>query len=224
MNKNNVIVITGQRGTGKTTYIKNCLRGMDRIIIFDLLGEFDPNVFTMRRFFEQLSQDRKNPFFVLSYFNPRNSEDDFELICKAVNRMSNIILVIDELDYFCSPTSCPDVFAEIIKRGRHQEIGVICATRRPHEIPRLVTSQVTELVTFRHVEPRDLAYLKDIGNFEPEEVQKLPDFSYLKWNQGEVERGEVSLPKASKKKRSADLAGEEENFEKMFKEIKEDNL
>lgn len=193
--KNDVIVITGQRGTGKTTYIKNRLPDFDRVIIFDLLGEFDGNLFTLQKFFERLSEGKGESFFSFVYFNPKTTEEDFDRICKAVNRLNRVLFVVDELDYFCSATFSPPVFSEIIKRGRHQEIGVMCATRRPHEIPRLVTSQVTELITFRHVEPRDLAYLKDIAGLDPERVQRLPNFTYLRWTEGRIEQGKVTRSK-----------------------------
>jgi hypothetical protein len=211
---NNVIVITGQRGTGKTTLIKERIRGIDRVILFDLLGEFEPNVFTQKIFFEKLSESRKQPFFRISYFNPKTTEEDFERICKAVNRLNDLTFVVDELDYFCSASFAPPVFQEIIKRGRHQGIGLICATRRPHEIPRLVTSQVTELISFRQVEPRDLAYLKDICGLEPERVQSLADFHYLRWTAGKVEEGETKLIKL---KVTTGTKTEDDDFLKMFR-------
>lgn len=218
-----MIVITGQRGTGKTTYIKNRLPVFDRVIVFDLLGEFDPNVFTMQRFLEKLSENKKEKFFVLSYFNPKTTDEDFERICKAVNRLNDVLFVVDELDYFTSAVSSPPAFSEIIKRGRHQEIGVACATRRPHEIPRLVTSQVTELVTFRHVEPRDLAYLKDICGLDPERVQSLPDFSYLQWSAAGIKEGKTRKTKTVVCGLSDD-PGQADDFEKMFKNVGEGEI
>jgi hypothetical protein len=199
LNENQIIVITGQRGCGKTTYIKESIRQHNRVLIFDLLGEFNPNAYTLADVLSLLDKNKNANFFTLGYFNPKNSEEDFAVVCKAVNRLHDVMFVVDELDFFCSATFCPKEFSEIIKRGRHQSLGVIVATRRPHEVPRLVTSQVTELITFRHVEPRDLDYLKDVANVPEEAIQKLPDFHYLRWHRGEISHGEVSKPAGNQK-------------------------
>ena len=206
---NEVIVITGQRGKGKSTYIKNHIEDYDRVVIFDLLGEFTyyHTSHTLEEFFKELSKNKKEDFFILNYYNPKNSERDFEIICKAINRNENLMFVIDELDYFCSANYIPHSFAEIIKRGRHQNLNVMIATRRPHEIPRLVTSQVSQFITFRHLEIRDLEYMKDVCGFDKEEIQSLPDFNFLCWHNGQIEKGLVKLPEI--KGRVIELKGRE---------------
>lgn len=197
MIKNEVIVVTGQRGKGKTTFIKNNIENFDRVIIFDLLGEFRyyETALNLQDFFLLLSKKRKEDFFFINYYNPKNSEGDFNVICKAINKLNDILFVVDELDYFCSANYIPNAFSEIIKRGRHQNLNVIIATRRPHEIPRLVTSQLTEFITFRHIEPRDLTYIKDAIGIEPENIQTLKDFEYLKWKENSIEKGRVTEEK-----------------------------
>lgn len=190
---NKIIVVTGQRGKGKTTYIKNTIENYDRVIIFDLLGEFSyyETALNLEDFFSLLSKKRKEDFFIINYYNPKNTENDFNIICKVINKLNDIMFVVDELDYFCSANYIPKEFSEIIKRGRHQNLNILIATRRPHEIPRLVTSQLTDFITFRQIEPRDLNYIKDAVGIDAEEIQNLKDFHYLKWSNGIIEKGEV---------------------------------
>jgi hypothetical protein len=200
--KNEVILITGQRGQGKTTYIKDQISLFDRVIIFDLLGEFTyfDTAYNLREFFEILSKIKDENFFTLNFYNPKNSEEDFHVVCEAVNRLKDIMFVIDEIDYFCSTHSIPKEFDEIVKRGRHQALQLILATRRPHEIPPIIRSQVSQLITFRHIEPRDLQYLREIIDIPEEEFSKLHKFHYVRWD---VEHG---LTKGAVKKSRAQSA------------------
>lgn len=181
--KNEVILITGQRGQGKTTYIKNQISIYDRVIIFDLLGEFTyfDTGYNLKEFFLMLSEVKDENFFTINFYNPKNSEEDFHVVCEAINRLKNIMFVVDEIDYFCSTHSIPKQFDEIVKRGRHQGLNLIVATRRPHEIPPIIRSQVSSLVTFRHIEPRDLEYLTSIIDLPMEEISNLKKFHYVNW-------------------------------------------
>jgi hypothetical protein len=215
MNENFVSVVTGQRGCGKSTYIRKKIQGFSRVLIYDLLGEFEPTVFDLNSFFAEVKKKNREQFFYISYFNPKSNEEDFYFVCKTINKMHNVIFVLDELDYFCSATYCPPNFAEIIKRGRHQELGVLAATRRPHEIPRLVTSQVTEFVTFRHVEPRDLAYLKDICGFDEDQVKALPNYHYLEWKEGTITEGVTEVLEEEKGKPTDEMGMDEFTFETL---------
>jgi len=191
--KNEVIVITGQRGTGKTTYIHNHISKYDRVIIFDLLGEFTNYETThdIKTFLQKFSKKKKEQFFYLNYYNPKTGDNDFLVICEAINRYEDILFVVDELDYFCNASYSPRQFSEIIKRGRHQGIGLMVATRRPHEIPRLVTSQVTEFIAFRHLEPRDINYIREICSIEEDDVKSLKNYEYIRWIEGRIEKGKV---------------------------------
>lgn len=198
--KNEVILITGQRGQGKTTFIKNQIGVYNRVVLFDLLGEFTyyDTAFNLRDFFEMLSASKEENFFNLNYFNPKTSEEDFQVVCEAINRLHDIMFVVDEIDYFCSTHSIPKQFDEIVKRGRHQGLNLIVATRRPHEIPVIIRSQVTSLITFKHIEPRDLEYLGSIIDLPVDEISKLKKFYYIKWTVDEgVLQGKVEKPKKS---------------------------
>lgn len=200
--KNEVILITGQRGQGKTTYLKNKISLFDRVIIFDLLGEFTyfETAYNLKDFFQKLSSMKNENFFVLNYYNPKNSEDDFLTICKAINRLKNIMFVVDEIDYFCTTHSIPKEFDEIVKRGRHQELQLMVACRRPHEIPTIIRSQLSQLITFRHIEPRDLQYLGEIIHLEEDQISRLEQFNFISWNVDEtkVKRGIVNFQDTSK--------------------------
>jgi predicted DNA-binding protein len=202
---NEIIVVTGQRGKGKTTYIKEAIDHFDRVLVFDLMGEFTylETVTSLHDLAKSLTRYRKEPFFTLNYFSPKSSEIDFRICCKMIGKIRDLMFVIDELDYFTTAQKSVEEFDELIKRGRHQGISILCSSRRPHELPRLVTSQVSRFVTFRHLEPRDLDYIRNLTSIEEDRIKELPDFHYLEWNSGSVKEGEVKKPK--KKKESFDF-------------------
>lgn len=199
--KNEVILITGQRGQGKTTYLRSQIALYDRVIIFDLLGEFTDydTAYNLREFFERLSEGKTENFFVLNLYDPKTSEENFHVVCEAINRLEDIMFVVDEIDYFCSAHSIPKQFDEIVKRGRHQALELMVATRRPHEIPPIIRSQVSQLVTFRHIEPRDLEYLRSIIEIPEEEISKLQEFHFVKWSVKDgIAQGVVEKPRKRK--------------------------
>lgn len=201
--KNEVILITGQRGQGKTTYLRDQIGLYNRVIIFDLLGEFTDcdTAYNVREFFEMLSERKGENFFVLSLYDPKTSEENFHVVCEAVNRLHDIMFVVDEIDYFCSTHSVPKQFDEIVKRGRHQALQLMVATRRPHEIPPIIRSQVSQLITFRHIEPRDLEYLRTIIDIPEEQISGLQEFHYVKWSvKGGVIEGVLDKPKKGEAK------------------------
>lgn len=205
--KNEVILITGQRGQGKTTYLRSQIGLYNRVVIFDLLGEFTDydTAYNLREFFEGLSENKGENFFVLNLYDPKTSEENFHVVCEAINRLEDIMFVVDEIDYFCSSHSIPKQFDEIVKRGRHQDLQLMVATRRPHEIPPIIRSQASQLITFRHIEPRDLEYLRSIVEIPEEDISRLQDFHYLKWSvKGGIIQGVVEKPKKKKVEKKDD--------------------
>lgn len=73
-------------------------------------------------------------------------------------------IVMDEVDGINRGNSQPSkTVARMIKRGRHILLDQWYATRRPHELPRLVSSQSDETILFRTEEDRDLDYLEERG-------------------------------------------------------------
>lgn len=193
--KNEIIIVTGKRGKGKSTYVKHKIFDYDRVVIYDLLGEytFSDYASSIKDFMEKFSKCRKKPYFTLAYYNPKSSDYDFNIICEAVNRSQEIIFVLDELDHFCSPHFIPKGLAEIVKRGRHQNLQVMVATRRPHELPPLIRSQYTTFISFNQSEERDLKYLQDVAGFDPDRIRQLQDMEFLQSENGIITSGKVEI-------------------------------
>jgi hypothetical protein len=48
-------------------------------------------------------------------------------------------------------------------RGRHEGLSLLCATQRPHQCDRILTSQSHVVASFAMHEPSDTKWLKDVG-------------------------------------------------------------
>jgi hypothetical protein len=48
-------------------------------------------------------------------------------------------------------------------RGRHEGLSLLCATQRPHQCDRILTSQSHHVISFAMHEPNDTKWLKDVG-------------------------------------------------------------
>lgn len=100
------------------------------------------------------------------------------LFFEHVRKMRNAVVVVDELDQYCTPYDIDENLQWIIKYGRHRNISFIGASRRPAEIHRDITANINKLHCFRITEPLDVAYLRKLSIPFSQRVQSLPDFHY----------------------------------------------
>lgn len=161
---NEIIFISGQRGSGKSYFAKTLTRSLPRCIIWDALGEYeaDHRIFDLDSLADFLIQDRDNPKFFHVAFDTIDAEGDFPDFCRLVLARGDLYVVIEELDMLSTPYSTPVEFARLIKYGRHYGIQLVGVSRRPAEVSRLFTSQASRFVTFPQREPNDIKYFTSI--------------------------------------------------------------
>jgi len=94
----------------------------------------------------------------IAYFND-HLEDDFPALCNLAYSLGNVLFVIDEADWWCSPHDIVPEYGHLIKYGRHPRVQVASISRMPAEVNRLVTSQAAALFCFLMVEPVHLEYI-----------------------------------------------------------------
>lgn len=184
MSEKKVILILGQRGSGKSYLAKDLIKDCKRLIIYDTLGEYNIGICV-----ENL--DEFKGFFLKVYpgnfkicYQPVNPINDFDIICDIVYECGDLTLLVEEIDTFCSAQDISDNFANIIQRGRHRNITLIGVSQRPFGIHRLITSQAKIIYSFVHREPRDLDYLKAFIGDEAEKIKDLKQYEFLGWDNG----------------------------------------
>lgn len=154
------IVVFGKKGFGKTTWIRRYLYENPEpvYLIYDHFNEYDDgqifgsiDEFTI---WPDFNFDKNKKFI----FRGEIPFDDFFGLAYD---LQNCVAVFDEIDLACSPHNTEPNLYKILNYGRHKQVGIISASRRPANVSRNLTSQSDEIISFRIAEPRDLKYIED---------------------------------------------------------------
>lgn len=160
---NTITFVTGRKGCGKSTLVRDLLREHPRVVVLDYLGEYgaecgatihDGIVASVRA----LDRWHTRPRFCLS-LRVTDERDALDLLGVA-RRMRSFLLVVEEASWICSPGRLPLELREIVRFGRHQEISQLYVAQRPAMVHRDVTSQADVIVSFQQHGERDIAYLE----------------------------------------------------------------
>lgn len=180
-------LVLGRKGYGKTTFTKDRLKSFSRVLVFDTLSEYGGQTepyFDLDGFLRAVER-RQNGVFRLSLVPLSYGNDPaqaFDVFMRAGWIVGNVVLVVDEIDAVSSPTSVPPSLARAIRYGRHRGLSIIASSRRAAEVPRLLTSQADEIISFNQSEPTDLDYLRRYVSARfSESVQRLPKYRFLRW-------------------------------------------
>ena len=160
-----ISVVLGRRGCGKTTLIRGYVASKPRLLIFDTLAEYGSSGRTFSTIEPMISFVESRQYLQFrAVYQPIDSRDleeafsDFMRLCWIVG---DCTIVIDEIDQVSSAVSVSPELARNLRYGRHRKLFVIAASRRAAEVPRLITSQADELISFNQTEPRDVKYIED---------------------------------------------------------------
>lgn len=160
--KNRIVFILGQKGSGKSSYARQRVRELSRVIVLDPMSEYSDGVV-----FED--------FPSLLEFMERNHLGQFRAICrfrsdeeylKAIElclMIGSMWIVVEELNYFITAQSKEKEFLQLFRFGRHYNVSIMAIAQRAAEVPKTFTSQADEIISFRQVEPRDLKYMSQIS-------------------------------------------------------------
>jgi hypothetical protein len=185
-----VICVCGQRGMGKSSWVRALIRPIVRICFWDPLLEYAGTLggacVTVPEF---EARERKGLLYrgVLrlavkpSSYDTLDMADEFDRFCAVCLRVGAMTVGVEEVSLVASPFEVPGHFAQLLAIGRHRACSVIVLGQRFAQFPRLATAQASRIVAFRQAEPSDKADLaKRIGEFCPgygKEWERTEDFA-----------------------------------------------
>lgn len=160
---NTITFVTGRKGCGKSTLVREVMREHARVVVLDYIGEYGPECgATVHRGIlacaRALERWDPKPRYCLS-LRVTEERDALDLL-GIVRKMRSVLLVVEEASWLCSPGRLPLELRELVRFGRHQEISQLYVAQRPAMVHRDVTSQADVIVSFQQHGERDVAYLE----------------------------------------------------------------
>lgn len=206
--RSNVLTfVVGRKGSGKTTWARRRLLEFPRRIIIDPMWEYREGVVvrTVADLAEYVRPLRYHRYSVVL----RGSNEDGLAVCEILTAgeptnptLPGALLVMDELDRYCSPHYLPDGLQAVINYGRHYSVSFIGISRRPKRVHRDVTANVDEIICYQTQEPGDVKYLAEfIGEDVAAKLPGLPPYEFLTYDA----EGRVSVPEPREGEHAPDL-------------------
>jgi hypothetical protein len=191
--KQRIILITGMKGSGKSSLIKmELLQNYSRVLIVDFRDEYaETNALPVSSLDEIAKIMKKYAVYRMRLTNDAIFPDVAEFCYK----IGNLCLVIEEIPRVL-PTSNEKLtgpLADIVFRGRHSNIDLIGATQRSSMININLRSQADEFCIFRQLERQDVKVACDMADIDDKQMLKnLAVGDYLKIDFNGVEKKSVT--------------------------------
>ena len=175
-------VIFGKTGSGKTVLAREVVKriGCDRILYYDSNGH-DYKDGVICEGLEQLKSYWRRvadgPFKIV--FRSTQPRKDHAEVCQIVMSAGNVIFLVDEMDMYFDKGEPSEEFADLIRRGRHEDIELVGISQRPRQLGE-VRSMAHELYVFDTHEPSDLGYYKQsFSEALVDKIKALGEYEYV---------------------------------------------
>lgn len=195
---NEIIVILGKKGSGKTVMARHMVSDKRRLIVYDPMRQFSSCGAVLVRFEDlvaYISHNRRGHFrAVYQPEIPLDATDDrvraeFIRMCDLVNRLVNVYFLVDEIDNCLPPRDRENgFFKNMIQRGRHAQVSLVATTIRYTDTQRNLTAQADTIICFHTHEPSDVKYFRNYFGIMADDLPTLPPYHYVKYEKGQVSR------------------------------------
>lgn len=203
------IGVWGASGSGKSSYVKQRLKTVKRLIVFDPLDEY-AQALRIRRCEtanEVLKAARENwNGFRIAYVPPAGKEPralhqlsllifEMQKPFKEKGRGAGLTLVVEEmnLSFPLHGESKARGFADVCSRGRHFGITTYGLSQRIAEVSTRFRGNCTESVVLRQQGPRDIKAATDAIGGNDAQVRALKNLDYLHERNGDISPGRITF-------------------------------
>jgi len=149
------ITILGKTGTGKTIFIRDTLLPkFERYIVFvyddkDLFSRRTQTTVTnLKDLLQKIKKGFSKILYMHDYKNEQNLFFEFDRICQILLAIGNFRFVNDEIDDVAKTNMLSPHFAQVLRKGRRVNVGLVSAIKRVVNIDRLLYTQTTHFFIF----------------------------------------------------------------------------
>lgn len=179
------ILVTGVSGTGKSTLSKCLVKESRRLIVQDNLAEWGATC-TICTSWHHVYEEVTKPTFRIAV-QLEDDPTDVAATLARIARSSEVgacVLVYEELSliFGVNRIASPAMQA-LVRFGRRERVSCIFISQRVYDCPIDIRSQLTDVISFRSHEPRDLEHLaKMVGREKAQKVLALRGHSYYRYD------------------------------------------
>jgi hypothetical protein len=129
--------VLGASGTGKSHYTKKEIRRAKRLMVWDADDEYQDlpavSVADLARFLHGKA-GKSFKARVVPSLDPKIRKAQFDLFCRVIFEIGDMLVVVEELRFVTSPSWAPEGWALLTSRGRKRGIRIIGTSQRPASI------------------------------------------------------------------------------------------
>lgn len=191
-----VICVCGVTGSGKTTWARLFADPVRRLFVYDLAASFRAQYAPVADIARvQSSGDLRNKNFRLGVYSPY----DAEALTACAYMEGDCLLILEEIStlYKIGARDVGGPLQEAILLGRHRRVSILAIAQRITNIPIILRSQASRIISFRQQEPNDVAALREFLGRDALRLPSLPDLHCLDWNKGRVTDYTVPFPRTN---------------------------
>lgn len=176
-------VVIGKKGSGKTVFLCKVAENNTRVIFVDPVGTAPCKgivINDLSHLVQYISDNVTGKFRIV--YRPQ-ADEEVMTIFEIAYSIGNVVLVVDEADMYFKNRVTQDEANKVFRYGRHKNVAVFCATRRPVNLPRDITAVSEYAVVMRLTEPADVDFVAKWIQWEGRDIEKelraIPQFSAL---------------------------------------------
>ena len=179
-----ITLVVGKTGYGKSFIVKDAINRLDRVVIFDTLGEYNNYedftvVTTLKDLHKELLQKYEDTY--MQIICRYTEQEQYETALAMCYMVGNLTVVIEEISNFSNAHALSPILEKIVRFGRHRDMSIIGITQRFSDIGLLLRNNLDMLVCFNLTAPNDINYLREIEFIgdNADSVPKLKRYQFL---------------------------------------------
>jgi hypothetical protein len=176
------VAVFGRTGTGKSVFLRTRFYPWKDSVWLDTLGEHRPpgaQTFTETMPALEAIEARRFPVVLQPV-----EDGAAEFVGRMALAVGRCAVVVEEAAYFCRGWYPPPWLDRLSRLGRGYGVSLVFTSQRPSEVPRILTSQSTDVIVAGAVtDPSDVEYLSRTTSPEfARATMAGRDLEYLCWN------------------------------------------